>query len=105
MPADQGFGLDDYERRSPSGPNSKKGNPEGAIKSGEPRASALVTVDLELLAKCKPDDCLLALTAGQGRDRGDEDNRVAEKDSNRVAILKDRGRAVQTEFRAYFQVA
>jgi hypothetical protein len=61
-------------------------------------------VDRELLPKCKLDDCLLALTAEQGWNRGDEDRRIAEERSQHVEILSGRARAVQTESREHFSV-
>ena len=64
----------------------------------------LVGVDRELLTKRELDDCLLVLTANQGRDRGDEDRRVAEQASDHIANLSDRGRIIQIEFREFFLV-
>ena len=81
----------------PARPESGKGNPEGAIERGDPRASALERLDRELMTKGKLHDCLLALTAEQGRERGGEDRRIVAEGSNHVVILKDRGRQVQTE--------
>ena len=87
------------------GPESGKGNPEGAIERPESRASALMSDDRKLLTKGQLDDCLLALSAEQGRDRGEEDRRKAEEGSDHVAILKDCGREIQTESRSHFRVA
>ena len=105
MPSDHGFGLNDYETGLPLGPNSEKGNPKRAIKRGVPATSAFVAVDRELLTKGKLDDCLLTLTAEQGRYRGDDDRRIAEVGSNHVAILKECSPEVQTDSQAHFQVA
>ena len=60
------------------GPESEKGSPEGTIERAESRASGFVGVDRELLTKGEFGDFLLALTAKQGRNRGDEDRRIVE---------------------------
>lgn len=57
----------------------------------------LVRVDRELLTKRQLDDCLFTPVAEQRWNRGDEERRIAEEDSNHVAILSERARAVQTE--------
>jgi hypothetical protein len=105
MPSDYGFGLHDDETGLPSRPESKKGNPEGAVKRGKARARILVGVGRELLAKRKLDDRLFTLAAEQGRDCGDEDRRIAEEVTDHVAILSVPGRIVQTESLELFSVA
>lgn len=78
MPSDHGLGSDNDERRSPSGPNSEKGNPESAIQRGQARARMFVGVHRELLTKRQLDDRLFTLIAKQGWNRGDEDCRKVE---------------------------
>ena len=104
VPADHGFGLNDDETGLPSGPESKKGNPEVAVKRGKPRARLLVDVGRELLSKRQLDNRLLTLAAEQGRDCGDEHRRIAEEVLDHVATLSVPGRIVQTESLELFSV-
>ncbi|HYR80450.1 MAG TPA: hypothetical protein VEO55_10625 [Candidatus Dormibacteraeota bacterium] len=59
MPADDGLRLNDGKRGSPSGPESRQGDPKGAIQRRETRPPVPMGVDRELLSQCQLDDRLI----------------------------------------------
>jgi hypothetical protein len=68
VPADHGLWLNDEESASPSRPEARQGDPEGAIDGREARSWVPIDVDRELLAERELDDRLVALAPEEGED-------------------------------------
>ena len=85
MPSDHGLGLHNDQTGFPVGPESGKGNPEGAIERGELRPRVILSVDRELLTKRKLDDCVFSWSANQGWNRRKDDQRKVDEGSNHAA--------------------